>query len=481
MLRAFAPSSPVGVHLLVTDVALARLLHEAIPAARLLARTRLGYDERDADPDAFPRLGGDMAPDDDGWSWDRVVRASADGEEALRRLHDRVTRQSRAARDEGALRASDSVLAALAYAVANAPDEDATLADIAADASPCRDAGGLEPAPEATAALDPRLFGPHLGAPLFEACLWLAARHALGPFLPEELAALEIDLARLTETESALASLPSALYPAALASSLPVDAQSAVLLDRAPLDALVRRDARELASSIVRCGRERGAFRLDRVVADLAGLLAHDGALVVAATRRAGEALASPSADTEPSMRPPSLAPASWAPEDWSSTEAVSRLAHALEHGAVTVPRAQFSLARGGDAALDAAGAEMLRAAEHPFASAVFAEVLARAARPRDIVRLVTYFAIAPDPTVAARALASCDAPELPQILAAWLESLLPTDDDASPPSADAEPESAGARFSSCVAALAPYPALRGPLAPLLARVSDAPPPDLRS
>jgi len=73
-------------------------------------------------------------------------------------------------------------------------------------------------------------------------------------------------------------------------------------------------------------------------------------------------------------------------------------------------------VARGGEPALDALGAEMLRVAAHPFASAAFAEVLAKSGRPRDVIRLVTYFAIGPDPAAGARALASCSAPELPTV-----------------------------------------------------------------
>jgi hypothetical protein len=121
-------------------------------------------------------------------------------------------------------------------------------------------------------------------------------------------------------------------------------------------------------------------------------------------------------------------------------------------------------------AALDAISAEMLLVATHPFASAAFAEILARGARPRDVIRLVTYFAIAPDPAPAARALAVCTAPELPRVLSAWLEAMLPQAED--------DPSTSGAeRVTACVAALKPYPPLYRAVQPLLSRLTDAPPP----
>jgi len=142
--------------------------------------------------------------------------------------------------------------------------------------------------------------------------------------------------------------------------------------------------------------------------------------------------------------------PSSWLPSDLGSVEAASRLAAALERGATTAPRARSVILRGGDPALDAIGAEMLDAAAHPFASAVFADILGRASRERDVVRLVSYFAIAPDVATAAHALATSTAPEVPSMLRAWLESILPAD------------------VPRCVAALAPYPHLYAAVKPLL-------------
>ena len=82
----------------------------------------------------------------------------------------------------------------------------------------------------------------------------------------------------------------------------------------------------------------------------------------------------------------------------------------------------------------------------------------------------MTYFAIAPDPAPAARALAGCAAPELPRVLGAWLEAMLPKDHDDAP-------SSSAERVTACVAALKPYSHLYRAVHPLLARLNDAPPP----
>ena len=117
----------------------------------------------------------------------------------------------------------------------------------------------------------------------------------------------------------------------------------------------------------------------------------------------------------------------------------------------MTLAKLRALASRGGEPALDVLGAEMLRAPLHPTASAAFAEILARSARPRDIIRLVTYFAIAPDAPIAARALSECDAPELPSVLKAWLEAMLPADGAAAPFGEDPHTSSA-ARVTACVA-----------------------------
>jgi hypothetical protein len=117
----------------------------------------------------------------------------------------------------------------------------------------------------------------------------------------------------------------------------------------------------------------------------------------------------------------------------------------------------------------------MLKFQDHPFASQAFAELLARSGRARDIMRLVTFFAVAPDPAPVAYALSLCSASELPGMLNAWLASMLPVDGSLAPPGEDPETSSA-ARLSACVAALRPYPHLFSAVKTLLARVSDPPP-----
>ena len=139
-------------------------------------------------------------------------------------------------------------------------------------------------------------------------------------------------------------------------------------------------------------------------------------------------------------------------PTEWTATTAAA-LADALESGATTFPRVRAAAVRGGEAALDAIGAEMLDVGVHASASAAFAEILSGSGRPRDVLRLVTYFAIAPDPVPAARALGACAAAELPRVLGAWLDAMLPQDGD------DAH-ESSAARVTACIASLKPYPQL---------------------
>ena len=119
-------------------------------------------------------------------------------------------------------------------------------------------------------------------------------------------------------------------------------------------------------------------------------------------------------------------------------------------------------------------GTEMLRVEDHPFASAAFADILARSGRQRDVMRLVTYFAIAPDPNSAARSLHICTSADLPGLLRGWLEAMLPS--DGGPASTRGDPAtSSGARLAACVAALEPYPRLYEAVQPLLARLSEIP------
>jgi hypothetical protein len=204
---------------------------------------------------------------------------------------------------------------------------------------------------------------------------------------------------------------------------------------------------------------DRRALLLDRTVVagsyqlttTVASLVHHHGALV-----------AFVKLEPRQSHDGQSVPASSWMPTDLGSRDAAMRLAAALERGATTAPRVRSVILRGGDAALDAIGAEMLRVAAHPFASAVFADILGRASRERDVVRLVSYFAIAPDVATAAHALAVCTAPEVPTMLRAWLQSLAPD--------SNADAEQGASRVASCIAALVPYPHLHAAMKPLLSK-----------
>jgi hypothetical protein len=453
------------VDLVVVDASLARALFDGIPVARLLGRARLAYDERDgSDPSS---------------SWDalmgRLLGQSAETKERVKRS---VARHTRVAVDEGALRASDSVVATLVYAVAASGDADASLSEI----FPARRVAATTPdgaVVRACASFDPRLASPSadLRAPMFEACVRLATRAQLGPIAWQRL---KDSADKLRGPELALTLLRTAqgsLFPRPVDEDeiAPTERRMA-RLDRAEVDALVAKDPHELATAIVRIdnasapssGRARDSARLDTLIADLARLLSYEGALVLAISP------SETSLDDDELPEGRESRP-SWQPYDWASAEAATGLAEALEKGATTAPRVRAVVLGGGDPALDAIGAEMLHAALHPFASAAFAEILAHSARPRDVMRLVTYFAVAPDPSVAARALSVCTAPELPRVLSAWLEAMLPSDGELAPSGDDPDTSSA-ARLTACVAALAPYPHLHRAVRPLLQRVSDAPP-----
>ena len=150
------------------------------------------------------------------------------------------------------------------------------------------------------------------------------------------------------------------------------------------------KDPRHLGPATWRTEQAAGGAsgQLATFLADLTRLLAHEGALVAAVLRPEPQDEWSESSG---------VTAASWAPSVWSAATAEG-WADALERGTTTLARVHAAASRGGDEALDAIGAEMLRVDGHPFASAAFAEILAKSARPRDVVRLVTYFAVAPDP-----------------------------------------------------------------------------------
>jgi hypothetical protein len=439
--------------LLSVDLSLARAFYAGVPAARLLARVRLELDQRDLEEAR-------AAAKPSSSTWDAVLLSVLPNEQALDRVRKAVVRHTRSAEGEGPLRAQEATIAALAHAVAFSADVDASAAEALNLEIPSDVA-------DAAASFDKRLgrSDVDLRVPLFEACARFATIASAGPWDCQRL----LEAAHRLDAEAGLSLLrPSAaaLYPR-VDPELDDAARRMVLLERAELERFVTGDPRELAKIVARVERdELAAPPLDSLLADVARLVAKGGALVFALL---------PPEDTKlPSL--PSLPPTSWMPADWTSPEQIARLSDALERGVTTVPRLRGLVARGGDAALDALGAEMLRVAQHPFASAAFAEVLARSGRPRDVMRLVTYFAVAPDPTAAARALSLCTAPELPTVLSKWLEAMLPADGGLANPKGDPE-TSSGARLAACVSALEPYPQLHKAVSGLLARLSEATPP----
>ena len=448
---------------LVADVSLARALFSGVPVARLLARTRLASDE--ADMSSAPLAAEPYS------RWDALMKGLLGrNPSTLERTKRQIARHARAASDEGPLPAAFGVMALLAYASAASTDPDVSMAEAFAS-------------PEAGAQLDPQVvaavaeYEPRLllrlsdpRAALFEACVRLTARASAGPWPIERLA----DAARqLASSEAKLALVRRSdepLYPRDVETEIRSADRRMVRLARAELDALVTRDPRELAAIVARTPSDGARdAHLDSLIADLARLLAHPGALLLAAP------MLEPEGQSEIMGAPSSRTP-SWLPSDWSSGEACAAMADAFERGTTTQPRMRAAVERGGEPALDAIGAEMLRVGAHPFASSAFAEILARSGRTRDIIRLVTYFAVAPDPAPAARVLSLCASADLPGMLTAWLEAMLPHDGALAPHGADPL-TSSGARLMTCIASLAPYPHLYRAVRPLLRRVSEAPPP----
>lgn len=442
---------------IAVDLGVARAFWEGVPTARLLARVRLDRDERDLVGLAARASGADLPSS----SWDVLLaRLLAESPPAFERVKRSVARHGRAASDEGPIAASDEVIAALVHVLLSASDPEA-------DASPAEGCAERAPLPpevgRACARLDPRLADPRADprAAAFEACVLLTSFSRSKP-------AAAVLFPSLAEIVS-----PAPFYPLVADSSPTASAMDAGadVPDRDRRMVLVNRDA--LARVVT------GSDRLQPLVAKV---LAHRGALV-----------AIPLTAPMSTLDVPPVPPSSWLPVEFASRESAARLASALERGATTAPRARALILRGGDAALDAVGAEMLDVEAHPFASAVFADILGRQSRERDVVRLVSYFAIAPDPAPAAHALAVCTAPEVATVLKAWLESLVrdstaggppaPASPSpaAPPPSEPGAPLSARARFAISVAALSPYPHLAAAVKPLVAKVSVPPPPPASS
>jgi len=461
------------VELTVVDLGVARALWEGVPTARLLARIRLHRDERDL-IDLDQRASG---IDFDDASWDIILaRLLASAPASLDRLKRAVARHARAASDEGGLTAGDTTIATLVHAHLSGSDVDASPAEGANEAVPLE-----EPVRIACGRFDERLgrtTGDRRGV-YFEACLELAKR-ASSPAWP--LDALRSALGALAAIQNAaihdsggypnLDALPPALiastaplYPWSDHGDVPVAERRACLVDRGTIERVLLLPPRDLTAAVARAATRYPELPIAKIVADAAVCLSKRGALLLIATR-----------EPRSQREAPRLPPASWAPVDLDATQTALTLASALERGSITAPRARSILVRGGDLALDAIGKEMLNVAAHPFASAVFAELLAPFARERDVVRLVTYFAIAPDPRAAARALSLCNAREVVStVLKAWLETMLPADGAVAAPGTDPN-TSTSARIASCIEALRPYPALYEIVEPLLSRLSELPP-----
>ncbi len=460
-----APFATEGsLELLLADLSLARALFEGVPSARLLARVRIARDERDL---AAPGARGSVT-----FTFDAVLAEALGGNvRAIERAKMAIARHARVAATEGPLVGSDVTLATLAYAVAVAPDWDASISESFAVATnrqillrSLEEIGAiLDDVRRGSARFDPRLAEPDPRAALFECCVRLATQAQLGPFPAAKLWEAHRRLDRSDLGVQLLNQAAAPLHPRAFDAELAPRARRMVALDREELDRLAQRDARVVASALARAEDTGSELRLDKLVADLFGLLAKRGTLILAA--------ATPEVATSGDAPRPSFHPT-----DWTDPKTVRDLAAGLERGSVTPPRAWIFVHRGGDPAYDAVGGEMLEITSHPYASAVFADIVARSGRPRDVMRLVTYFAVAPDPAAAAKTLAQCTAAELPQVLKAWLEALLPSDGAQVPYAEDPDSSRAG-RLAVYISALRPYPALFAAVSPLLARVSDRPAP----
>jgi hypothetical protein len=447
----FMASAEDEVELTVVDLGVARALWEGVPIGRLLARIRLHRDERDL-IDLDQRASGlDFADA----SWDiAIARILGSAPAALDRIKRAIARHALAAFDEGGLAATDEAIAALVYAHLSSPDADASPAEGAAESLAIDEAVRV-----ACVRLDERLGRPEgdrRAAP-FEACLELARRgaspawplSALRQALGVIAAVAETDLhdsggyPSLKDVPDVVLAASVPLYPWSESEDVPVYDRRSCLLDRPRLERAVLRPERDLAAIVARASSRHPGLPFGKIVADVRAILNKHGALILNVVR-----------EPKSHRDPPRIPPASWQPIDADAVETAVTLAAALERGAITVPRARSLLIRGGDIALDAIGKEMLNVAAHPFASAAFAEILAPFARERDVVRLVTYFAIAPDPKTAAHALGMCNAREVVvTVLRNWLETMLPADGARAEPGSDA-----GVRIASCVAALEPYP-----------------------
>lgn len=430
--------------LFVTDATLARALYEGVPCGRLLARVRLG-----------------RIDSEDATSWNTLLDSLATGnpriEESVRRA---LARHNDPALDEGPLVADNAVTAALVAAVAWSGGSDASLSEVATALNEHTDGPG-----GGCTRVDARLALPGHAAPvaLMEASIRLAMRMVAGPWRVDRFLHA-IDL--LSGEPFRISLEPADRYPLGDARR-PSSYARLVCLDRFGVDTLLSMAPQDLAGALVRATRSdraRAPSRLDSFVADLAALLQHPGALVFRVRM--------PESTPEPQKSLPSIPPAvpSSRRLDWDGPTTAWSLAREIESGELPPQRARAIVGEGGDPALDAIGREMLNVAAHPRASAAFAEIIARVARPRDVIRLVTYFAVAPDAPRAAEVIAGCSAPELPSVLRSWLEAMLPADGTAVR-FGDNPDTSAGARIARCVESLEPYPRLYAAVSGVLQRV----------
>ena len=452
------------VELLVADTALARAWFEGVPAARLLARIQVQRCEQDLD------------------SWHQFAQhllsgAGGANRELEARVARAIARNLRAAQDEGPLLAADGVAALLVLAASTSAD--ASLGEIFGaatmiDRELARACARYEPrvgiALSASSAAMSTVDARPIRTAAFEACVRLATTRSAGPWPQGRLLSAARALSSSALGPFLVTEASARLYPHDMDEGR--EHARMVLVDRAPLEALAARHPMEVARAVSLLERTAGVSAgLDTLIADVARLLEPGGDIVLTAP------LLDPELDVAVPSAPPSEHPSSTLmPLDWSHTDAVVGIASAIESGTLPFGRLRQLVTRGGEPALDAIGAEMLAVAGHPIASAAFAEVLAKSGRPRDVIRLVTYFAVTPDPLLAARVLGECDAPELPSVLRAWLEAMLPSDGECAPPGDDPGTSSA-ARVAACVSSLEPYPQLYLAVRPLLSRVSMAPPP----
>jgi hypothetical protein len=459
------------VDLRVVDASLASALFHGIPAARLLAHAKLACAERDTenrDREGRERPKRERATGVDDGGWDALMTKLLG---AGTRIHERVrraiARHARVAVDERPPKTpSDATIAVLVWAVACDPDNDSSLAEIApraAEPSKCD-----QDVERACAAFDDRLAMPQADkrAPAFEACVRLATRAMVAPMPASRFRAISVQLASAEIGVRLLGGAAVSIFPRRDDDTIPPADRRMTVLDRAALEGLLARDPRGLGPAVWRIEHADGGgnVQLATFLADVGRLLRQEGTLIasIAPIERP---------DDPPAVRAPD-SPHSWAPPGadagWTTSTAEA-LAEALESGTMTPGRARATIARGGEAATDAIGAEMLRVGDHSLASRVFAEILARSARPRDVLRLVTYFAMAPDPVAAAPALGACEDSELPRVLKAWLEAMMPRERGETEGGEAVEDPSA-ARVAACIASLEPYPRLYRAVSDLVAR-----------